>query len=355
MSATAEARPAAPRLERPHRGRAIAGVSAGLGRHLNIDPILVRIAFVVLAAFGGAGFVAYVAGVLLIPDEGERHPMAYALTTRRVGTVIGTALLAIGAAATLGALIGDGLGHAVGWSVLLLGLGGYLVLRPFDLAARGGDTTAVTQETEVVAPPAAPVAPRRHTTRVVTGVMLLLAGLVTVIASAGGGLDAQEIAGVAIIAAGVAIAIGALYGASPWVAFPPLAIAAAVAALAASGVVLRGPIGDRTFAPAVASDLPGTYHVAIGQGSVDLRNIALPAGTTTHVKLKVGIGEAVVYVPAHVAVLVHGHSGVGQVMTPAGKSDGTDVDRDQRFGRAGLPALYVDAQTGIGQVRVVAP
>ena len=37
------------------RDRKLAGVAGGLARHLDIDPVLLRVAFVVLVFFGGAG------------------------------------------------------------------------------------------------------------------------------------------------------------------------------------------------------------------------------------------------------------------------------------------------------------
>src|SRR4051794_25100446 len=167
MSATAQVHAATPRLERPYRGRALAGVCAGLGRHLRIDPTLVRIVFVVLSFAGGTGFVAYGAAWLLIPDEGETAPFIRQVGGGRGGVIAGVALLIAGAAATFNALIGDGVGHLVAWSVVLLGVGGWLVSGPLDRVYAPGDTAPVTTET-VVAPPTG----RRHrATRIVGGAM----------------------------------------------------------------------------------------------------------------------------------------------------------------------------------------
>ena len=47
-----------PRLVRQPHGRMIAGVCKGIADHFGIDPVLVRIAFVVASFFGGAGFIA---------------------------------------------------------------------------------------------------------------------------------------------------------------------------------------------------------------------------------------------------------------------------------------------------------
>jgi phage shock protein PspC (stress-responsive transcriptional regulator) len=56
-------------LRRPAEGRMIAGVAAGVARSFGIDPVIVRVAFLVLALAGGAGVPLYIAGWLLIPDE----------------------------------------------------------------------------------------------------------------------------------------------------------------------------------------------------------------------------------------------------------------------------------------------
>ena len=63
--------PERPALRRPYQGRMLAGVAAGLARYFGVDEMLVRIAFVVLTVVGGAGIPLYLAGLLLIPDEGS--------------------------------------------------------------------------------------------------------------------------------------------------------------------------------------------------------------------------------------------------------------------------------------------
>ena len=68
--------PGAPRLRRPFQGRMLAGVAAGLARYFGVDVTIVRIAFVVLTIVGGAGIPLYLAGLLLIPDEGSDQSIA---------------------------------------------------------------------------------------------------------------------------------------------------------------------------------------------------------------------------------------------------------------------------------------
>jgi phage shock protein PspC (stress-responsive transcriptional regulator) len=63
-------------LRRPYSGRMLTGVAAGIGDYLGVDPMIVRIAFAVLVLIGGAGIPLYLAGLLLIPDEGSDQSIA---------------------------------------------------------------------------------------------------------------------------------------------------------------------------------------------------------------------------------------------------------------------------------------
>ena len=58
-------------FERPIEGRSIVGVSAAVANYFNIPTGLVRAGFVISVFFGGLGFAAYIAGWVLIREEGE--------------------------------------------------------------------------------------------------------------------------------------------------------------------------------------------------------------------------------------------------------------------------------------------
>lgn len=64
------------RLTRPRQGRIIAGVAAAMAERMGVDVALVRLGFVASIFFGGLGVVAYVAGWLLIPEEGQEKSKA---------------------------------------------------------------------------------------------------------------------------------------------------------------------------------------------------------------------------------------------------------------------------------------
>jgi phage shock protein PspC (stress-responsive transcriptional regulator) len=63
-------------LRRPFQDRMVAGVAAGIARYFGVDVMIVRIAFAVLTVIGGAGIPLYLAGLLLIPDEGSDQSIA---------------------------------------------------------------------------------------------------------------------------------------------------------------------------------------------------------------------------------------------------------------------------------------
>ncbi|MGH2634743.1 MAG: PspC domain-containing protein [Actinomycetota bacterium] len=85
-------------LRRSREGRVIGGVCSGLGRYLGVDPVLLRIAFVVLAVAGGGGLLLYVVAWILIPEEREGEPLGSerpsSVDTTRL--IVGGALIAIG-------------------------------------------------------------------------------------------------------------------------------------------------------------------------------------------------------------------------------------------------------------------
>jgi phage shock protein PspC (stress-responsive transcriptional regulator) len=68
-----------PPLRRAYQGRMLAGVAAGIADYLDVDVTLIRIAFVVFTFLGGAGIPAYLAGLLLIPEEGTSESIASSL------------------------------------------------------------------------------------------------------------------------------------------------------------------------------------------------------------------------------------------------------------------------------------
>lgn len=59
------------RLYRSRKDRMIAGVCGGLGEYFNVDPVLLRIAFVILILFSGTGLILYLILAIVVPNEPE--------------------------------------------------------------------------------------------------------------------------------------------------------------------------------------------------------------------------------------------------------------------------------------------
>ncbi|HEY5399704.1 MAG TPA: PspC domain-containing protein [Trebonia sp.] len=79
QSQTRTGRSGRPPLRRAYDGRMLAGVCAGLADYLAVDVTIVRVAFAVFTFLGGAAIPAYLACLLLIPEEGSDQSLASSL------------------------------------------------------------------------------------------------------------------------------------------------------------------------------------------------------------------------------------------------------------------------------------
>jgi signal transduction histidine kinase len=131
-SGTAQARPP---LVRPRTGRVIGGVAAGTAAHLRQDPLIVRVAFVVLStAF--IGIVAYAALWLTMPVAQPGTPEAAAPVgvgwrPRNRREVIGLVVAAVVAAGLLGQVAGSA-SNALVVPLILVGVGLAVIWRQLD-------------------------------------------------------------------------------------------------------------------------------------------------------------------------------------------------------------------------------
>nr|WP_324197693.1 PspC domain-containing protein [Nocardia abscessus] len=109
----------------------VAGVAAGFARRYEIDPVLVRVAFVVSTIFGGAGIVLYLLAWLLLSASGDQASAAESLVGKgsssqsQTKTIVLIVALAI-AVSTMGP-VGVGLGGS-GLISLALMLAGWWML-----------------------------------------------------------------------------------------------------------------------------------------------------------------------------------------------------------------------------------
>jgi signal transduction histidine kinase/phage shock protein PspC (stress-responsive transcriptional regulator) len=116
-------------LRRDREAGWLGGVAAGIARRYGVDVSLVRLAFVVATAAGGAGIAAYALGWLLIPT-GDSGPSRVRIKTGRaaVEVALGTGLLLVAVLLTFRAL-GIWLSDAIVWPLVLIVSGGALIWR----------------------------------------------------------------------------------------------------------------------------------------------------------------------------------------------------------------------------------
>ena len=57
------------RLYRSRNQRMVCGVCEGIAEYFNIDPTLIRLAWVLFALSAGSGILAYIIAAIVIPDE----------------------------------------------------------------------------------------------------------------------------------------------------------------------------------------------------------------------------------------------------------------------------------------------
>ena len=60
------------------KDKVIAGVCGGIAAKLNVDPVVVRLVFVLLAFFGGGGLLAYIILWIVLPEYPYGGPNDYA-------------------------------------------------------------------------------------------------------------------------------------------------------------------------------------------------------------------------------------------------------------------------------------
>jgi hypothetical protein len=210
-------------------------------------------------------------------------------------------------------------------------------------------------------PPAPPPRPRPDqrgpaAATVLVGALLVLVGIGWLLDSGGVAVPWRAVLPAALIAVGLATAAGSMRGRQHGLMVVGLVLTLVLALAVGTDwgleVTLVGGVGERVEQPATPADLR-EYRLAVGQLTVDLSGLQVPAGTTT-ATARVGLGELVVKAPAGVAVRLDGRSGVGQVHGLDREENGLGNRLDVRtgdFDSAGRRLLLV-LRAGVGEIRV---
>ncbi len=317
------------RLTRSSSDKLVGGVAGGLGRYFAVDPILFRIAFVVLVFAGGVGALAYIGLLAFVPADDDSRVFG----SRRDANVIGAVLIGLLLVVVLGPPAFF-IGPALIPIALLIGIG-VLLWRAAGGAPPSGD-------------------PGRIIARAALALVIGIAAVgafagVFLLAAVGGGTTIAVLA----ILAGVALVVAGLSGGARWLIVPALVLVLPLAIVAAADVKVDGGIGDRNYRPATADQMRSSYELGMGELVVDLRDVDLPAGTTP-VRVDLGVGHAVVRVPEDACVSSDVQIGAGHAQVLDRSSDGLDVAFAQAASPTGdSPKLELDGQIGIGALEVV--
>lgn len=123
------------RLTRSETNKVISGVSGGLADYLDVDPVLVRIGFIVLFFASGIGAVIYLALAVIAPKESEmiyekspedlEHNPQRSAERQRNTSMLFAALMIIGGIYFLFENFGVNLSFV--WPLLLIAFGVMLV------------------------------------------------------------------------------------------------------------------------------------------------------------------------------------------------------------------------------------
>lgn len=362
------------RLRRSVTDRHVAGVAGGLARHLDVDPIIIRVAFVVAVFFGGAGLLAYAAAWILVPEEGSPdRPLGLDDRSRTL------ALVGVGVLALLAAL-GDWAGAFwFPWPVALVAVAVlWFVARGSGSGTGSSDAPRYGEETPVptgepgpaaydegwaAPPPGTPVAharaPRPRNPRK-RGPILFWFTL-ALLALAEGILGVVDLAGVDVVpSAYPALALGItavmLVLGSFWGRAGGLVLVGLVAA-AATGLTTAAHSWDEqrlSYAPDSSSEVRGSYELEQGELLLDLSGVDDVEGLDGRdVQVDGGVGRVEVVVPDGVDVSVSADVGVGGIEVFDERTGGLGIGHEGSVdGGVGAPDLRVDIDMGVGEVVV---
>ncbi len=189
------------RMRRRRTGRAVAGVAGGLADHLGVGVLWVRMAFALLAAFGGAGVVGYGLLWVFVP-QARNEAKSTEVSPREKQQARGLLAMGIGLAVGVGALSGMLNGWVAGGIAVTL-VGAALVWREADEQQRrrwkGGARSGVVGA--VVGSGG-----RSAVFRVLSGAVLVITGIAVFLARSVN-LDQMQFALLAVLAALVGVAV----------------------------------------------------------------------------------------------------------------------------------------------------
>jgi len=330
-------------LRRSLADRRIAGVAGGLGHHLNIDSLVLRVLLVVLVFFGGAGIVLYGAAWLFVPEEGSEDAVISTKPTTR------SALLIVAAVLACLLLLGDTWGGWGGPFPLLLAVFGVvavIVVATRDRSRPDPSThPAATYAPTTYRPARADRGPKLFGFTVAFIAVAL--GTLGLFDAAGGEVADAAYAALALTVVGVMLVVGSVAGRPGGLIL--LGIVAAVALVVTATVDRYGYAYEQadsfSVTPPSASTLDEGYSILAGRMDVDLTTVEdlenLDGRTLT---LRAEAGDVFVVVPDGLDVRVDAEIGIGGEI---------DVDGQREEGRNPQLVTVINAGDDVPELTLV--
>ena len=336
--------------------RIVGGVAALVARRLGVDPLWVRVAFVLLALAGGIGLLLY-GGLWLALIAGPQYGW-------RAARIVGGVVLVAGIPIVLNAGDFELLTGPVAVVLLLVGLA--LALwqpRPSPWPARRADADAFASEPAVVRPervvatpdveepePITPRSPPSPLGRSALGLAIAVAAIGALIDQANGGrLHPEQWLGAAAVVCGVGLLIAAFVGRGRWLIVPALLFALVgygAGHIARVGVDSDDLFGDQSLY--IGERTPGgTTTLATGIGTLNVHIDGVPDSTYT-IDARVGLGTIHIFAASTVPVLVDARVDEGEI-----RVDGREVEAPVRLGPTDEdPLVVIDARVGRGEIEI---
>ena len=365
------------RLTRGPNGK-IAGVCDGIGGYLNVDPTVVRLAFVIAIFLGGVGLLAYLIAWLVLPAASEAG--AGASTGRGTRDLGGVGLLIV-AVAVVWMVVdvgGPGWGDGVLAPLALAAVGIWLLTqRPEDdesggvlespvsdgevvggspgLARAAAGTEPVTRPV-VESVPTAPEPPRPPS--VVTPATL------SVLAVLGGILLAGELDGwwdlslgeafaAGLVVVGLGLLVSSFIGRAVGLYWMGALLLVGMLAATVIDPMIEHGVGDRRFEPASLAELESVYELGVGSLEIDLSDVDFGSAGTTELTAALKIGELILYVPDDVDYVIDAHVDAGRALVFGEEDEGFDAEVVRDLDVAGTAAkLIIDADVSVGNLEV---
>jgi len=333
-------------LRRSLTDRKVAGVAGGLGRHLNIDPTIVRVVFVVLCFFGGAGFVLYGAAWLFVPEEGQTESVIATSPSTR------NALLVIAAVVAGLLLIGDSWGGFwFPWPLVVIALIVFLVMTNRD-KANGAQPPADEATVYRPTPPRADRGPKLFW--ITVALVAIALGSLGLYDESGGSVVDAAYPALALTVVGVMLLLGAWVGRAGGLILLGVVATIVLLAAATTGPSFRG---DRQLdaRPTSAAQVKDRYAVPAGSIHLDLSDIEdLDQLDGRDIRVDANVGELVVTVPDGVDVDVRAEISIAGEADVFGEiHNGSDVLIEHQLdGGADAPQIDLDVQLFVGSIEV---